>query len=176
MPIGSHPIDRCIRFGSSTRGTICQTRRAGWITRSLQATALGVLLLLLACGDDSTPTEVAVDDVEVEPVVYSQSYSGTLALGSTSCHEFEVLETGDVTITLTALEPLETLTVGMGIGLDDDTLELGCSLFAVDDSVKLSESFLSSSRSPGAYCFCVYDVGNIFPDTTVSYSAQVDHT
>jgi len=138
----------------------------------------GVLAVTLcvtaaACNKDPrTPTE-PVDPTPPPTVV--EMFTGDISLGETSCHPFEVVETGDAQMKLTDLAPLETLTVGVGIGNEDTADETGCSLFASDRSVRVLETLVSAALGPGTYCVCVFDVGNIFPDQTVTYTVEVEH-
>ena len=131
--------------------------------------------VLAGCDDDDAPTE----PVEEEPVVTvettTESFSGSIQQASESCHGFALAEIGDVEMTLTDLQPLTTLTVGLGIGTPDETLETGCSLFGQDSSVRIGETLLSAALAATDYCVCVSDVGNIFPDVTVTYAIDVTH-
>ena len=136
--------------------------------KRLPALTLVTLLLLLgaACNDDNKPEPV--------PTV-TETFDGDLALGESSCHFFDVTQPGPVTMSITALAPLETLTLGLGIGLPDDTAETGCGLTVTDTSVRKDESFLASVSLVGQHCVCIFDVGNIFVDQTVTYTLDVDH-
>ncbi len=142
--------------------------------RWLIVAALAVLLMT-ACSssDDSTPTDPD-DGGDVE--IVTETFAGSLILDGTSCHDFEVTQTGDITMILTAIGPLETLTLGIGIGVPPaEGVEEECTFIAQDQSVRRLEALLTSNRSPGPHCVCVFDVGNIFPDITVTYSLDVSH-
>ena len=69
----------------------------------------------------------------------------------------------------------ETLTVGMGIGTVDETLDPPCNIFASDNRVVVNSVLLSAGLAPGEYCVSVGDVGNVFPDQTVTYVVEVTH-
>ena len=144
---------------------------------TLQRFALvGTLSLwLLACDDSSSPTAPVEEEEVVEVETLTESFSGTLALGETSCHDFSTLQLGDIDMTITSLAPLDTLTVGMGIGTEDSESAEGCAIFASDSSVRVGDVLRSVQLAAGEYCLCVFDVGNIFASETVSYSAEVTH-
>ena len=79
-----------------------------------------LLLLGIGCNDDDGPTAPTTPE-EPEPVpTTTETFMGALALGGSSCHFFEVVQVGPVTMSITALAPLETLTLGLGIGLPDE--------------------------------------------------------
>ena len=96
-----------------------------------------------------------------------------IVTGGSSEHVFTVQQTGSAEMTITALEPLATLTVGLGIGnVGDDAT---CILFAQDNSVRVGETLRASGLTPANYCVRISDVGNIFEGVTVDYSVDVDH-
>lgn len=132
-------------------------------------------LTLAACDDSTSPTEPTVEEEVVEVARVTETFPGDLELGETSCHDFITAQTGDVDMTISAIAPLETLTVGMGIGTPDAAVEAGCVMFALDSSVRLGEILQSPQLEAAEYCVCVYDVGNIFPSETVTYSVDVTH-
>lgn len=137
------------------------------------ALALMVCLTGASCKKDKRTPTTPVDTPPPPTVI--EMFSGAIALGETSCNLFEVMETGDVTMKLTELAPLGTLTVGVGVGTEDSSVDTGCSLFASDRSVRVLEKLVSGGLNPGVYCVCVFDVGNIFPDQTVTYTVEVEH-
>lgn len=144
---------------------------------TLQRLALVWLLSLslLACDDSSSPTEPVEEEEVVEVETFTESFSGTLQLGGTSCHDFSTLQLGDVDMTITSLSPLDTLTVGMGIGTKDSESTEGCAIFASDSSVRVGDVLRSVQLAVSEYCLCVFDVGNIFPSETVTYVVEVTH-
>lgn len=105
----------------------------------------------------------------------TESFAGSFGQSTGASSAFTVGTTGDVTLKITSLEPLETMQVGVGIGTVDTTLSPPCLLFGQDSNVKLNDVFLSSSVAPGAYCVKVFDVGNVFPGITVQYQVLVTH-
>lgn len=136
-----------------------------------------LLLLVLgaACNNsDNNPLPTAPEEPEPVPTT-TETFMGALVLGGTSCHTFEVMQPGPTTMSITALAPLETLTLGLGIGLPDAEANGGCGILVFDDSVRKDESFLATVNTVGDHCVCVYDVGNIFANQNVTYTLDVDH-
>ena len=143
------------------------------VRRAALVTSLG--FLLVACDGSSSPTAPVITAPPPAETV-TEMFSGSLELGTTSCHGFSQVALGDVRLTITSLMPLETLTIGMGIGRPDEAVETGCALFASDNSVRLNEVLTSNGNDVGDYCVCLFDVGNIFADQVVSYTVDVEHT
>ena len=143
------------------------TRNAALLLAALLITA-GV-----ACDDNSTPTAPIVEQPDIETTI--DTFEGSIALGETSCHVISSTQAGPAELQITSLQPLATLTVGLGIGLDDDDPDSACPFFATDSSVRVGDTLLTTLTSVAAYCVCIFDVGNIFPDQTVDYVFQVDH-
>ena len=134
------------------------------------------LLAALACDSSSptTPEEVEEEPVEVETT--TESFSGEFGQNETATHYFTVAETGDLEIQLTALGPLETLTVGVGFGTNDGLDPPSCVLLAEDATVRLGETLLSQALTPFDYCVFIRDVGNVFPGVVVTYTLEVTHS
>ena len=141
--------------------------------------ALSLILLLVvftvACSDDDNPVAPTVDVEPPTVPTITETFTGQLVLGSSSCHFFDVAQPGNVEMSITSIAPLETLTVGLGLGLPDEAAETGCVLAVTDNSVRKDETFLSAVGIAGEHCVCVFDVGNIFADQTVTYSLDVEH-
>lgn len=136
-------------------------------------TPLLVVAVAVGCDNDS-PTDPVVEEPEPVPTV-TDTFTGSFALGEASCHVFTTVNAGPAELTITGLAPLDTLTVGLGIGIDDGDPETACSYFAVDRSVRVAETLQSQLTAETTYCVCVFDVGNVFPDQTVDYTLDVEH-
>jgi hypothetical protein len=127
---------------------------------------LVLALLLPACGDDN-PT--SSDGTPSNVTRTTETFTGTLTSRSAVWHTFTVAANGTVDATLTTLDPVATLTVGLGIG----TLPTnGCSVQAWNNAAT-SGTVLSGSIVPGTFCVTVYDVGNV--TDAVTYTVTVTH-
>ena len=128
-------------------------------------------LALVGCDDDDGPVDVE------EPVLDERvidTFMGTVEQGGSSINLFTVVGLNQTDLTITTLAPLETITMGLGVGTTADGGET-CSFVAQDNSVRQGETLIAGTLSPGDYCVSVFDVGNIFPDQTVTYSIDVEH-
>ena len=136
---------------------------------------VGVVGLALgACSDDKkkNPTEPEPGP-EVPTVV--QTFQGDVAQNTRVCKGFSMNNPGTIVMEIVELMPLRTITMGMSLGQPDASNPSGCSSFAEDSSVRIFQTFASAGLQAGSYCTCVYDVGNIFPGETVSYTQEVEH-
>lgn len=125
-----------------------------------------------ACSTRDRPT---APEPEPDPPTTTETFMGDIDQNESSCHSFTLVADGDVTLLITSLQPLPTLTVGLGLGQPDTAAATGCSLFVQDDNVRTNQSLLASNLQAGDYCSCIFDVGNIFPGETVTYSFDVTH-
>lgn len=134
---------------------------------------IALFLPLAACDDDDDPV---VDDTPTEQApTMTVTVMGSFGQNANSTHDFTAVANGFARMTITALAPVETLTIGLGLGQRDDNGN--CVLLASDRSVGLRDSLLSQGLVAGsAYCVSVFDVGNLFPGNVVNYTMTIEHT
>jgi hypothetical protein len=135
--------------------------------------AVLVVGVALGCTNDPGPT-APVDDTPPAPTS-TETFTGSFGQNGSSVHTFTVVATGDITIEIKKLEPVPTLTVGVSLGNYDDSNDPPCSVFASDNRVVVGSELFSGSAVPGEYCVSIRDVGNVFPDATVTYTVKVTH-
>jgi len=153
-----------------------QPRKIHELMKKPSALAILVLLLLVgaACNSDNPVAPITPPTPPPVPTT-TEMFTGQLALGGVSCHFFEVAQIGAAEMSITSLTPLETLTLGLGVGLPDEAAETGCTLIVTDTSVRKDETFLATLGTLGSNCVCVFDVGNIFEDVTITYTLDIEH-
>lgn len=132
----------------------------------------GLLLLVLAtlpawaCGssddDTTTPTQPTPTTTE--------TFSGNVNQNGAVTFPFAVQSSGTITATLTSLEPLSTLPIGMSLGTWNGS---ACTVAIANDSATQGVAVSGTVSAAGNYCVRVYDVGNI--QNTVSVTVQVVH-
>ena len=163
--------------------------------RSLRRLALLPALLLLAlaaggCNDDS-PSESPAP-TPTPPPRTTETFSGTFTQNGSASHEFTVAQAGDVELKLTAMAPLATLAVGMGIGRVDTTntppsaialiLGLGRRDVAggaceINTTAVLREGSVSSfGLRAGEYCVVVFDNGLLPEESRLEYTLLAEFT
>ncbi|MCX6538615.1 MAG: hypothetical protein NT151_06760 [Acidobacteria bacterium] len=135
---------------------------------------MAVSVLSAACGGGTTAAALttAATLTAPTPVSTTETYSGTLAQTGVDTYPFAATVTGAMTIGLTAVGPLATLSIGVGIGTWDGTT---CTLIAKNDNSKAGLVALSGTAVAGNFCVQVYDSGNIPDSTSVTYTVQVVH-
>jgi len=129
--------------------------------------SLLIALATVAC-DNSSSTSVATSP---SPLT-TETFSGTVAVGSSDFHTFTATQGGTVSVTLNAAGPPATIFMGLGIGTPSTST---CALLsgATADTQAGTTSQLSGTVDAGTYCVEVYDVGN--ETIPVNYSVTVAH-
>lgn len=132
--------------------------------RLLLLPALLVASLAAGCSDNTTTVNVP------DPVLLTDSFSGSVSVGGAFSHTFTVTKAGSVTAQLTALSPDDTVTVGFALGTWNGQ---ACQLVITNDAAKLSATILGTATAPGTLCVRVSDVGQLGAPT--NYELKVDH-
>ena len=121
--------------------------------------------LVASCGGgQDTPT--------APTPLMTETFSGELLQLGLSSHGFVVQKEGDVTVTILAMSPQSTITVGVGIGTSPDGFT--CTLVAVNNSMRLGGS-ATGRFAPSVYCVAIFDVGNLLTQDPLAYTLQVVH-
>jgi hypothetical protein len=123
-------------------------------------------LLAVAVSSCSNPTSTTPTTV---PATITDTFSGTLAQGSTAAWNFTVGGSGTITITLVSLAPQSTITMGVGVGSPGTS---GCSITSSQENVRVGAP-IQGTLSAGAYCVALYDLGNMTAANT--YTLTVLH-
>ena len=143
------------------------------VTRRLMMAALAVAVALAApaCGGvkdlyNFSPT----------PIVYTETFAGTLAPGATAVHPFAVLISGTVTLTLSTVGPDATQVLGLDIGTWNATTATCTPIFGTGSPGATQSYSFAGSAIAGNFCARLYDsTGTIPADTQVTYTIKVDH-
>jgi ABC-type transport system substrate-binding protein len=103
----------------------------------------------------------------------TDTFSGSVGQLGSDGHQFSVSVNGTVTVTLTALTPLTTMALGVGVGTWDGT---ACGVaISKNDNARTGVAALNGTAVAGNYCVLVYDSGNISDGLSESYTVQVAH-
>lgn len=135
--------------------------------KALVPLALIGALSAAACTDRSDSS--ATTPTTTQPM---ETFSGTVAVGGSSAHNFSVSTAGTVTVTLTAASPPDSVVMGVGIGAPSGS---SCALLtgASVNTAAGPTAQLSGLVTPAALCVQVYDVGN--QTSAVAYTVTVAH-
>lgn len=138
-------------------------------TRWLRLIAAAALAATAACGSSSTSTPTS----PTAPATTTDSFTGTLAQLGSDAHVFAVSANGSVQISLTAVSPLSTMSLGIAVASSDGTNCL--QQITQNADARTGSVALTGTATTGNYCVRVYDSGNIPAATDVTYTVQVQH-
>ena len=118
-----------------------------------------------ACGDDtpSTPTPTT-------PVTVTDTWAGALNRNGAASYSFSTAASGNVTATISSLQPDSTVVVGLSLGTWNGT---SCQVVLANDKATQSSYLIGTASAAGSLCVRVYDVGNVVDPLT--YEIQVNH-
>jgi hypothetical protein len=131
-----------------------------------------VLVLSAAACDEDVPTAPDRPD----PVVVTDTFSGTLGKNSAATHTFTASSTGSLTATLAAVGPDAKgaddlpLVVGFGVGIWNG---LVCDVRLAQDRAVQSTVIIGNVNASSPLCVRIFDVGTIV--NQVDYTIRVDH-
>jgi len=141
-------------------------------TRSVPRVRLAIaslaLACTLACGSSSSSSAAPTSPSTTRT---TDTFTGTVAIGGSDFHNFQVAATGTVDATLTAVTPSGTV-MGLSIGTPADSKCAPLAGASVNATAGSSVQ-LSGIVSPAALCVAVSDAGN--QGGAVSYTVTVVH-
>jgi hypothetical protein len=124
------------------------------------------VLTSAACGDNlstTTPTDTTTTTT-------TDTFSGAINPNGGATHQFATARSGSITVTLSALSPDNTRTVGLSLGTWNGE---SCQTVIARDSTVVGNSIVGTASASGAFCIRVYDVGKLTEST--SYDVTVAH-
>jgi hypothetical protein len=135
---------------------------------------LSAIFLAVVAGAGCHSTTTAPTTAGAAPSTVTDTFTGSIAQTANMSFPFTVTTTGNVQVTLTDVEPLTTMALGVAIGSWDGTT---CTPgVATTDHAKSGVAALTGTAVAGSYCVQVSDAGNIPPTWTVSFTVQVTHS
>jgi len=100
-----------------------------------------------------------------------ETFTGTIKPQGFDTHTFSVNKTGEISIKITALAPLDNVSVGVIWG---QASSAGTCVSAIQSNLaNLNIPAITGSIYSGSYCVVVYDLGILTADET--YSVLVSH-
>ena len=133
-----------------------------------------LLLALVVAGCDNSDGGSTTAPTVAAPTT-TETFTGTLVPQSLNSHNFTMSQSGTVAITLTAVGPPATITVGLGVGIPNGTM---CSLsLGAGSTVGAQASTtpqIAGTSIAGGLCVAIYDIGNLL--NSVDYSITVIHS
>ena len=120
-----------------------------------------------ACGDNlstTTPTDTT-------STTATETFSGAISRNGAATHTFTTARSGSVTATLSALNPDNTLTIGLSLGTWNGE---SCQVVIARDSTVVGNSIVGTASAAATFCVRVYDASASITEQT-SYDVQVVH-
>jgi hypothetical protein len=100
-----------------------------------------------------------------------ETFSGTIKPQGFDTHTFSVSKTGEISIKITALAPLDTVSVGVIWG---QASSAGTCVAAIQSNIaNINVPAITGQIFSGNYCVVVYDLGTLTAEET--YSVLVSH-
>ena len=104
----------------------------------------------------------------------TETFTGSFGQGGSISQSFTVAATAPLTVSLTDVQPLTTMGLGVILGTWDG-LTCAATVIAQNPHARLGATALTGTASSGNYCVKIYDSGNVPAGWTVSYTVQVVH-
>ena len=99
----------------------------------------------------------------------TDTFNGTLAPNGSLVFTFSVTTAGSVAITLTAVSPATTASLGLGVGPSSNG---NCTIAnSTSGAIAAGSPQLSAMENPGSYCVKVSDAGSLTATSTVTVTA-----
>ena len=121
----------------------------------------GAMLAAAACGSNNilNPTP------GTPPVSVTETYTATVTVNGAFTQPFTVSTIGTVTAKITALSPVDTVTIGLSLGTWNGAT---CTLIVTNDAAALNTTVTGTAQTVGQFCARVYDVGKLTAATDLT--------
>jgi uncharacterized membrane protein len=141
----------------------------GGSSASLLRTLVLIVPLAVAvsgCGDTTDPITIPT------PIEVTESFSGTVGQGGASFHVVNA-RVGTVTLTMTAIGPDPSATVGMSIGVLN---QIACTAVMENSTARVGSQLVGTATGLTTLCVRMYDPGSFALENTLSYEITVKYT
>lgn len=141
---------------------------------AVRGLTLATIVIVLAVISGACSDTITVGTAPSIPAASTtDTFTGSVAQQGSMVHSFSITATAPMTITLTDVQPLTTMGLGVGLGTWDG---INCAAsFAKNENARLGTAALTGTTTAGNYCVRVYDSGNIPAGWTVTYKIQITH-
>jgi hypothetical protein len=118
------------------------------------------------CGDTTDPITIPT------PIEVTETFGGTVGQGGVSYHVVNA-KVGNVTLTMTAIGPDSSATVGMSIGVLNS---IACTAVMENPTARVGSQLLGTATGLATLCVKMYDAGTIALADTLTYEISVKYT
>ena len=126
----------------------------------------GLALLVAGCGSTTAPTPPRTPAAPTT----TESFIGSLGIGSSRFYSYSVAQYGTVNVTLNSVEDANgpsAVALGVGVGTPAGT---GCANVSMVTAGSGPTVLLTAPYEAGIYCVRVFDVGNLTAAATFNVS------
>lgn len=141
---------------------------------AVRGLVLATLLIALTLAAGACGNSISSGTLPSLTTPTTESFTGSFAQSGSVSHSFTVTATAPMTVTLTDVQPLTTMGLGVILGTWDGTT-CGATVIAKNENARSSATALTGTATSGSYCVKIYDSGNVPAGWTVSYTVQVVH-
>lgn len=129
------------------------------------------IILMLALGAGACGSNTPTTPTTPTPVTTTETFTGALNVNGAVTHPFFTTSLGTVTAKMTAIDPAESLTIGLSLGTWNG---ISCHVIIATDQAILATTVTGTvSTTSGSLCVRVYDTGGLVGPT--NYEVQVVH-
>ena len=117
------------------------------------------------CSDGSDPITIPT------PVEVTENFSGTVAQGGASYHVVNA-KVGTVTLTMNAIGPDSSATIGMSIGVLNS---IACTAVMENPTARVGSQLVGTATGVTTLCMKLYDAGTVALDQALSYEIAIKY-
>jgi len=128
--------------------------------------ALPLVFVTLATVSCDDPPITTIPD----PPKTIRPFSGTLTINGGATHRFTTTASGNITVQIKGLAPVDTVVIGLSLGIWTGA---SCNMQVENPSAALNTTITGSAAATGEFCARVYDLGRLAAST--NYTLEVTH-
>ncbi len=122
-------------------------------------------LVMSGCGDSTDPITIPT------PIEVTENFSGIVGQGGVSYHVINA-KVGTVTLTMNAIGPDSSATIGMSIGVLNS---IACTAVMENPTARVGSQLVGTATGVTTLCMKLYDAGTIALDQTLSYEIAINY-
>jgi hypothetical protein len=126
-----------------------------------------------ACTSSADTSSLTSTTTSPSATLVTDTFTGTVPVGSSDIHTFVLSQAGELDVTLTAAGPPPTIFMGIGVGTLSGTSCVFLSGSTANVQASTTAQLAGSNIAAGTYCVAVYDIGN--QAAPVTYALTVVH-
>jgi hypothetical protein len=135
---------------------------------------LGACACVAGCASTDSSTGVPTQPSSFAPATVTETFAGTVAILGSDSHPFNVPVAGEVHITLSAVDPPDSPSLTMSIGLPSSTVLGQCATIQSVTATAATTPQIVGHALAGAFCVLLSDPTGVLTQS-VNYTVVVAH-